>query len=660
MMKFRFLLLVLIVFVYSASSAQKAKDYAIQLEASIAPSSAEVTLSWIAIPGATEYKVSKRNTQFNTWVVVGTTKDTFYVITDAEVSKPTYYQVETIDGVKAFGNIYTGHKVSPIHHRGTLVLVVDSLFIDSCQTEILTLIEDIIGDGWSLERININRNATDVELKGKIKELYNAIPDVKAVLLLGHVAVPYSGNIYPDGHTNHQGAWPADVFYADMDGNWSDNYVNVTSASRTENQNTPGDGKWDQSILPSKAELQVSRIDFFNMLLFAESEVTLMKRYLAKLHAYKSGSLQIVKQGIIKDNFGGFSGEAFASTAWRGFAPLLGRDQVLEKEFISALNETPYQWAYGCGPGSYTSCSGVAKTADFVKNAQKGIFTILFGSYFGDWDNANNILRAPLCSPEPSLISFWAGRPHWFIQVMALGDNIGKAFLNTVNNNSPVVFQPPGYLPGGVHVALLGDLTLRTDYIQPAENIKINTEKGQGATIQWSPSPDKDVLGYYIYRSEEYGRGYERISDLVTDISYQDKNGDDGLKYYMVRPCKLENNPSGSYYNLGLGIVDSATVSFPESTLNNDVPDFEGKIFCSPNPTSDFVNIYLNIDQIINMPEFYRIRDLNGKIIKDRVRLLEMEQHVIREDLSSYPAGMYLIEFYQHGRIVAVNKLIKM
>jgi hypothetical protein len=61
----------------------------------------------------------------------------------------------------------------------------------------------------------------------------------------GHVPVPYSGNFNLDGHDYHFGAWPADVFYGDMDGVWTDSSVTQTIASDPRNWNVPGDGKFD-------------------------------------------------------------------------------------------------------------------------------------------------------------------------------------------------------------------------------------------------------------------------------------------------------------------------------------------------------------------------------------------------------------------------------
>ena len=52
------------------------------------------------------------------------------------------------------------------------------------------------------------------------------------MFLFGHVPVPYSGDIVPDGHApDHQGAWPCDGFYGDMDGLWTDCSVNVAVAA---------------------------------------------------------------------------------------------------------------------------------------------------------------------------------------------------------------------------------------------------------------------------------------------------------------------------------------------------------------------------------------------------------------------------------------------
>src|SRR5581483_9905177 len=109
--------------------------------------------------------------------------------------------------------------------------------------------QDLVGDGWTVERLDVNRNDSVPQVKERIRAQYDADPaQVKAVFLFGHVPVPYSGDIVPDGHyRDHEGAWPCDGFYADMDGTWTDATVNDTRATDPRNRNVPGDGKFDQS-----------------------------------------------------------------------------------------------------------------------------------------------------------------------------------------------------------------------------------------------------------------------------------------------------------------------------------------------------------------------------------------------------------------------------
>jgi len=75
---------------------------------------------------------------------------------------------------------------------------------------------------------------------------------------MGNIIVPHSGNVQPDGHSNHRGAWPADVYYGDMDGVWTDETVNNTASIQYPHVfNVPGDGNFDQDVIPGELELSV-------------------------------------------------------------------------------------------------------------------------------------------------------------------------------------------------------------------------------------------------------------------------------------------------------------------------------------------------------------------------------------------------------------------
>lgn len=179
-------------------------------------------------------------------------------------------------------------EVAATDYRGKLVLLVDNTFTASLAPELAQLRLDLKADGWVVLRTDVSRTASVSSVRTIVANQYNADPaNVKALFIVGHVPVPYSGNQNPDGHQEHKGAWPADGYYGDVNGLWTDAAVNVTSAARTANNNVPGDGKFDQTTFPSAVELQVGRVDMYDMPAFAVGETQLMRNYLNKLHSFK-------------------------------------------------------------------------------------------------------------------------------------------------------------------------------------------------------------------------------------------------------------------------------------------------------------------------------------------------------------------------------------
>lgn len=393
----------------------------------------------------------------------------------------------------------------------------------------------------------------------------------------------------------HTGAWPADLYYTCLAGPWTDATVTEIGADSAGNHNIPGDGKWDQIAMPSPALMEISRIDCYNMPTFTTSETTMMNSYLARDHAYKMNTLPMRHRGIISDNFGYFSGEAFAQNGWRNMSPLVSKDSLTinASTYIASMADSSFQWAFDCGGGTTISAGGIGSTSDYATNPVNGIFMMSFGSFFGDWNSTDDFLRAPLCASTPALTNCWAGRPNWFFHHMALGDNIGYGALLTQNNNG--LYTPTGYGAEWIHVALMGDLSLRTDYILPVSNIVITTGYHQGAKLTWTPSPDPAVNGYYVYRADSMYGYFQRLNTtMLTTTSFTDTVGTSSLKYYQVRPVKLTATPSGKYYNLGIGVTDTATVSYKSVA----VPEVAAEIGVTlyPNPANSYITVTINTD----------------------------------------------------------------
>lgn len=468
------------------------------------------------------------------------------------------------------GYIETGIRLTEVDRWGSVVLLVHEDVVASLPVELARLRQDLAGDGWHVIFEEIAASDTVPDVKAVITGHYSnpLTPDVRSVFLLGRIAVPYAGLIAPDGHANHIGAWPADAFYGDMDGVWTDSEVDDTAASGTRNDNVPGDGKYDQSILPSALELEVGRVDLSNMTVFPDASTTemdLLRRYLIRDHSYRhrlGAYASVPRRGLIDDHWGYRGNDTFASNPWWNFTAFFGSANITEADWFTTLENDAYLWAYGGGAGSYTSAAGIGNSAQFGSTDSKAVFHMMLGSYFGDWDSSNNFLRAPLAATEAGLglASMWTGRPHWHIHAMAVGEPLGHGARRSQNNFGD---YPAGGGAGQVHVALMGDPTLRLFPVLPASALSQASAPGV-VSLSWTASADSSIEGYAVYRGADDARitgKFSRINGaLVSSTSFDDLSAVPGETYtYMVRAVKLETSASGTYLNASQGVFINAT-----------------------------------------------------------------------------------------------------
>jgi hypothetical protein len=539
-------------------NAQSCQDASVELSAVVQASPPRITLTWTANNGTTQYFVYRKLKAGTAWgSVIGTLTGADTQFIDSTVIKGVSYEYQVFRtgvGYNGYGYINAGIEIPVIEKRGVIILVVDSTYSDSLAFEINRLKKDLDGDGWKVIQYNVLRSASVPSVKALIVSAYNQSPaNTKAVFIIGHVPIPYSGEINVDGHGDHTGAYPADVFYADVNGVWTDVSVNNETAGDPRNHNVPEDGKYDQAYIPTDLELQIGRVDFYNMPSFTASELQLLRNYLNKDHDYRQKVFTAIHRGVVDDNFGFFGAEAFAASGWKNFGPLVGHDNVKGDDYFTTMADSSYLWSYGCGGGWYQGAGGVGSTTDFANAHLQGVFTMLFGSYFGDWDTPDNFLRAPLAQGK-ILTNVWSGRPHWQFHHMGLGENIGYDVRLSQNNNSLYFSNFGGRV---VHMEFLGDPTLRNDIIAPVT--KINAVlNGVNADISWTASVDS-VLGYNVYRKSNTVDDYTRLNQIIIKgTAYTDTCIiKPGVYTYLVRAINLQTSPSGTYYNLSEGISDT-------------------------------------------------------------------------------------------------------
>ncbi len=305
---------------FAQSSSERA---AVRITATV-QATPSITLSWAPIASTTSLTIYRKTKTATSWcTAVATPTATATTWTDNTVAAAVGYEYKIVRisaGVTGTGYIHAGVQVPVVDYRGKMILLVDNTLSASLTTEITQLINDLRADGWGVIRSDVSRTASVTSVKSIIQGHYNSDPtNVKALYILGHVPVPYSGNITPDGHEDTRGARPTDAYYADMDGAWTDNSVNNTMTTQQRTWNIPGDGKFDQSDLPSSVELQVGRVDMYDLPAFGSTEVQLMRNYLTKAHNYKVKGWVPNQRAVLVDNLQ-WVGNPIAASGWRASA----------------------------------------------------------------------------------------------------------------------------------------------------------------------------------------------------------------------------------------------------------------------------------------------------------------------------------------------------
>lgn len=548
------------------------------------------------------------------------------------------WELETSDGsvlaagspqmAPMFGYILAGIEVPAEEAHGGILVLVDEEFADPLAAELDRLKKDLIGEGWMAQQEVVPAGSTPVAVKTTIMQYYNAMPDLRALLLIGHVPVPYSGLIAPDEHPEHLGAWPADLYYAEMDGPWTDEVVNWNVWSvPSRNHNIVGDGKFDQSVLPSDVDLILGRVDFDGLNVFAQDGTELLRSYLDRNHAFRTGQLTYQRKAVVNENFSWLDHE---SAIYRSCIPMFGATDVYDGPFIGTLSTEGHLWSMAGGPGMPDAAQGVGTSAQIAATQLNGAFAHLLGSFFGDWDQPNNFMRTVLGSGMLGVV--W-GLQEMMFHHMALGAPIGESVRRS-QNASYFTHERNGRL---VHMALMGDPTLQLFHVPPVIDAEAMAQMN-GVALTWS-AIQGPVEGYHIFRRSSQDQNFTRITDEpVIGTSYLDDDAIPGEHEYLVRALRLESTLSGSYYILGGGtpVPVSINVGSPVYELDD--------LVIAPSPADGRFTIRSQgIDRLMEVKLF----DLAGAVVSASIS----HHEDLVEVITDVADGIYMLRMtFENGR----------
>jgi hypothetical protein len=394
-------------------------------------------------------------------------------------SNLTYSQIDSaIDTTVQSGNVYdyrwvagsyTGSWVTasvaatPAFYRGKVILLVDTNLYQTDSADISWSVShlktNLIGDGWQIvgpHYVARHDDTYDPNQTNLVNQLAQSnilqivrtdwamdSNNTKGVIILGHVTIPYSGNLASDGHQDHSGAWPADTLYGftitnvwDAAGNDTSTTINNTYVA---NSNVPGDGKYDLNASPGPFQLFVGRIDFANLPSFNTStsasvtEGNLLRQYISKTENYRKNQAPFPVQNIGRvhgtfNNFIATGSDARNEPAYNNIkwffdaaVPSTAASLVVGDPFrctptnYSGTESSSCLWGFLAGSGMSDSIGAYAVMSgtndwlgDYSANLAAALsqtnqepqvaFYGLFGSYFMDWNMSNDLLRSTLAT----------------------------------------------------------------------------------------------------------------------------------------------------------------------------------------------------------------------------------------------------------------------
>ncbi len=518
------------------------------------------------------------------YVAAGTLSPTMLVFEDTAVTlgQQPEYQLTcrfVSPAVKVEQYHVVNVRASDREDRGVVLLVIDNTKATALAPELDRLENDLVDDGWGVVRELVSPGDTPPSVRSQI------IPHVlafgarlRSVVLLGAVPRVYSGSIAWDGHPDHAGAWPADAYYGDVNGGYTDDgtYGQVGTPS----YNVPGDGKYDQSFPVSALETMIGRVDTEDLPAFAPLTATdLLRRYLDKNHRYRTSQVSLGKRVWLTNTFGGsVAQDEVYPPAYSASLRAFGVAATEGPDFLGAMGDAAgYSMAFGSGGGSPTSAAGVVSTTDFVNSTVNAGFLGLFGSYFGDYSYSNNLMRAALVGKGSVVGTMWFARPQLETKELAARGTFADMLVSMFESRTS----------SRMNLGLLGDPTLRLDPLRPPSAPQVSC-KGGRPRLAWTASPDADV-GYRVFRRDPGSPSTTpdvRVSGEAEAGPFVDTTAAFDQRYvYRVVPVHLTRNASGIFTELGPGVrVTSPGCAF-EPPAPTPAPTGTGSGTATPSPT---------------------------------------------------------------------------
>ena len=562
----------------------------------------------------------------------------------------------------AIGYAAAANLVDRTEVQGRMILLVAADVPSAIPEAYAGLKRDLTADGWWVEELVVARasswdsGAEVLSIRAAIQAIYDQAPaddKPRQLLILGHVPLPRCGAQpipAPDLHAENRGARGCDAFYADLDGQFTDtldydpgNLVDPLLVNR------PGDFKWDQDFLPSPVELAFGRVDFADLTDLTADEMSLLGNYLDRLSRYRRvapgwdmGKRTAFFRGYDNSNDGAF----------RSLPSISSSAEVVQN--YDGGNHP--RWVSENGPFQlYLQNQFVPSIEAWRTHGMEATVFTSDQSYwgFGDLPQRQSVysrIRALLGVESKCLVTWWTTTGLNIFHRAGLGMPLGEALFPIINHavDRPTLEKPPQDFDSSEwwnrsHFTLYGDPTLRLYQVAPVGDLRIAAGT-EAAVLNWSPSPDSNLRGYHVYRSDSEWGPFEKITTtLLTEPQYRDRDYRRG-DWYLVKAVALQVTGSGHFFQPSLGQLIQGNF-----TVGTAAPLAEVELRVYPQPSRTWLTV--------ETPASIRslsLWTLDGRRV---ATWPEPPSHPVRLEVAAFPTGIYFLEV-QLGEERTYRKII--
>ncbi len=532
------------------------------------------------------------------------------IFTDTTVRSGQTYGYRVLRNGRPPLELCVAHDTPPPSDRGRALLLVDDTLAPRLTASLARYRADLIADGWEVVQHRVPRHvdadpqdfdcrrydaealpknrANLLAIKALIRREYEAHPGrTQVAVLIGHPTIPQSGWAAEDGHVNcedpagiHLGAWPADLFYGDLTGTWTDTQSFKTGCPDCPRSqcvycilgNEAGDGRWDQNELPrepdgspGRIELPLGRIDFARLSHFdsrfadlkgnpksaLDVEIALLERYFDKVWRYRRGLIPFQDSAIGYANVLG----ALVDRNLVHIAPRLGPSEPLQP---AAWNTDLFQegptvrWGFQTDYSHFgvLGMTGAAKPghSHFAKNVAwkrpgdipRVAFLFAFGSFLGQWYSGygEDFLRTCLATENSVLLAgtAYAFAP-WITDRVHAGAPVHALLTDSAERNASVNARL---------TFLLGDPCLLEHPLLAPSAFNAKTQAGI-TELSWTASPEA-TGGYRIDSAPANDSAtWTLVQELPPETTRFRLESGAGGKTFRLRGLGSVTNGSGRY-----------------------------------------------------------------------------------------------------------------